>query len=218
MRCFLPSRGVSLASTIGASSTASFGSCDLVLPGGTFQPSIMKALTAAQDAAVQMIDTSMVRVHQHAACISDSGNQAVGRSRGGLTSKLHVVVDGKGFPLQLGITAGEAHDNRLCSTLLSGLTPRTMVLADRGYDADWIRALINEQGAWANIPPKRNRRKPICFSPHLYRARNHIERFFNRIKHCRRIATRYTNSRPITLRSCSWHQSAYGSALYECTT
>ena len=178
----------------------------------------MRALTAAQDAAVQMIDTSMVRVHQHAECISDSGNQAVGRSRGGLTSKLHVVVDGKGLPLRLGITAGEAHDNRLCSTLLSGLTPRTMVLADRGYDADWIRALVNEQGAWANIPPKRNRRQPICFSPHLYRARNHIERFFNgsSIAGVSLLAT--TNSRPITWRSCSWHQSAYGSALYEFTT
>ena len=66
-----------------------------------------------------------------------------------------------------------------------------MVLADRGYDADWIRAFVNEQGAWANIPPKRNRREPICFSPHLYRGRNHIERFFNKVKHCRRIATRY---------------------------
>jgi transposase len=75
--------------------------------------SIMQALAAAHDAAVQMIDTSMVRVHQHAACIADSGNQAVGRSRGGLTSKLHVVVDGKGLPLRLGITAGQAHDNRL---------------------------------------------------------------------------------------------------------
>jgi len=151
--------------------------------------SIMQALAAAQDAAVQMIDTTMVRVHQHAACIADSDNQAVGRSRGGLTSKLHVVVDRKGLPLRLGITAGQAHDNRLCSTLLSGLAPRTMLLADRGYDAGWIRALVNEQGAWANIPPKRNRREPICFSPHLYRAC--IERFFNKIKHCRRIATRY---------------------------
>jgi transposase len=66
-----------------------------------------------------------------------------------------------------------------------------MVLADRGYDADWIRAFVHEQGAWANIPPKRNRREPICFSPYLYRARNRIERFFNKIKHCRRIATRY---------------------------
>jgi transposase len=73
---------------------------------------------------------------------------------------------------------------------LSGLAPRTMLLADRGYDAGWIGTLVNEQGAWANIPPKRNRREPICFSPHLYRARNAIERFFNAIKHCRRIATR----------------------------
>lgn len=65
-----------------------------------------------------------------------------------------------------------------------------MLLADRAYDAGWIRTLVNEQGAWANIPPKRDRRDPICFSPHLYRARNCIERFFNKIKHCRRIATR----------------------------
>jgi transposase len=152
---------------------------------------ILNALAAAQDAAVQMIDTSMVRVHQHAACIADSANQAIGRSRGGLTSKLHAVVDGNGLPVRLGITPGEAHDNRLCSALLKGIGPRTMVLADRGYDADWIRALVSEQGAWANIPPKRNRKDPICFSPHLYRARNRIERFFNTIKHCRRVATRY---------------------------
>jgi transposase len=145
----------------------------------------MAALTAEPNAAVQMIDTSMVRVHQHAACIADSG-KSVGR-----TSKLHVVVDGKGLPLRLGITAGQTHDNRLCSTPLSGLTPRTMLLAVRRYDAGWIRALVNEQGAWANIPPKPNRRQPICFGPHLYRARNLIERFFNKIKHCRRIATRY---------------------------
>jgi transposase len=143
----------------------------------------------AHDAAVQMIDTSMVRVHQHAACFADSANQSVGRSRGGLTSKLH--VDANGLPVRPGITRGEAHDNRLCSALLKGLKPRTMLLADRGYDADWIRALVNEQGAWANIPPKRNRKDPICFSPHLYRARNLVERFFNRIKHCRRVATRY---------------------------
>src|ERR1700756_1847350 len=84
-----------------------------------------------------------------------------------------------------------AHDNRLCSALLRELSPRTMLLADRGYDADWIRALASEQGAWANIPPKRNRREPICFSPYLYRARNLVERFFNKIKQCRRIATRY---------------------------
>jgi transposase len=75
------------------------------------------------------------------------------------------------------------------------LHPRT-ILADRGYDADWIRALASQQGAWANIPQKRNRKEAICFSPYLYRARNLVERFFNKIKQCRRIGT--TNSQPTT--------------------
>jgi transposase len=66
-----------------------------------------------------------------------------------------------------------------------------MLLADRGYDADWIRSLVSHQGARANIPPKRNRKDPICFSPCLYLARNLVERFFNKIKQCRRVATRY---------------------------
>jgi transposase len=152
---------------------------------------IMEALAAAHDTAVQMIDTSIVRVHQHGACIAGNREQQMGRSRGGLTSKLHAVVDANGLPVRLGLSPGEAHDNRLCPVLLAGLLPKTMVLADRGYDADWIRALVNEQGAWANIPPKRNRRDPICFSPYLYRSRNLVERFFNKLKQCRRIATRY---------------------------
>lgn len=152
---------------------------------------IMEALAAAHDMAVQMIDTSIVRVHQHGACIAGNRDQNMGRSRGGFTSKVHAVVDANGLPVRLGLSPGEAHDNRLCPLLLAGLLPKTMVLADRGYDADWIRALVNEQGAWANIPPKRNRRDPICFNPYLYRSRNLVERFFNKIKQCRRIATRY---------------------------
>ena len=152
---------------------------------------IMDALAETHDAAVQMIDTSVVRVHQHGACIAGNAEQHMGRSRGGLTTKIHAFVDTNGLPVQLGLTPGEAHDNRLCSVLLSELSPRTMLLADRGYDADWIRALASEQGAWANIPPKRNRKEAICFSPYLYRARNLVERFFNKIKQCRRIATRY---------------------------
>ncbi len=65
-----------------------------------------------------------------------------------------------------------------------------MLLADRDYDADWIRELAMKTGAWANISPKSNRRDPICFSPYLYGARNQVERFFNGIKQCRRLATR----------------------------
>jgi transposase len=66
-----------------------------------------------------------------------------------------------------------------------------MLLADHGYDADWIRELARQQEAWVNIPPKLNRKDPICFSPYLYRARNLIERFLNMIRKCRPVATRY---------------------------
>ncbi len=74
--------------------------------------------------------------------------------------------------------------------LLASLPDDAMVLADKAYDANAIRELIDDQGAWANIPPKSNRKDPICFSPYLYRARNLVERFFCKIKHFRRIATR----------------------------
>jgi transposase len=152
---------------------------------------IMNGLAEAHDVAVQMIDTSIVRVHQHGACITRNRRQSMGRSRGGLTSKIHAVVDTNGLPVRLALAAGEAHDNRLAGSLLSGLKSRSMLLADRGYDADWIRAIVTKRHAWANIPPRRNRNEPISFSPHLYRARNLIERFFNKIKQCRRVATRY---------------------------
>jgi transposase len=152
---------------------------------------IMDTVAAAHDAAVQMIDTSIVRVHQHAACFARNISQSMDRSRGGLTSKVHAVVDTNGLPVRLAITAGEAHDNRLALSLLSRLTSGSMLLADRGYDSDWIRAFATERGAWANIPPRCNRSEPICFSPYLYRARNLVERFFNKIKQCRRVATGY---------------------------
>ena len=89
-----------------------------------------------------------------------------------MTSKIHAVVDTNGLPVRLALTAGEAHDNRLADKLLSRLKSGSMLLADRGYDADWIRALAARKGALANIPPRYNRREPICFSPYLYRARN----------------------------------------------
>jgi transposase len=95
------------------------------------------------------------------------------------------------LPVRLELTTGEAHDNRLVAELLSDLKSGAMLLADFGYDADWIREFAGEHGAWANIPPKRKRNGPICFSPYLYRARNLVERFFSRIKQCRRVATRY---------------------------
>jgi Transposase DDE domain len=96
----------------------------------------MDALAAGHDPAVQMINTSVVRVHQHGACIADNNHQDMGRSRGGPTSKIHAVVDSNGLPIRLALTPGETHDNRLYSALLNALLPQTMLLADRGYDAD----------------------------------------------------------------------------------
>ena len=150
---------------------------------------LMNALAAGQDAAVQMIDTSVVRVHQHGSCIAGNAEQHMGRSRGGLTSKIHCRCGRPRFA-----DTPWAHARRGSRQQAMPGSPKRIastMLADRGYDADWIRALVNQQGAWANIPPKQNRKDVICFSPYLYRARNLIERFFNKIKQCRRIATRY---------------------------
>jgi len=104
------------------------------------------------------------------------------RSRCGLTSKIQAVVDTVGLRVHLGLTPGETHDNRLGSVLLKELKPRTTLLADCRYDADWIREFASQKGARAIIPPKRNRKEPIW---------NLVERFFNRMKQCRCIATRY---------------------------
>ena len=79
---------------------------------------IMSALAEAHDAAVQMIDTSIVRVHQHGACMTRNRRQLMGRSRGGLTSKIHALVDANGVPVRLALTAGEAHDNRLAGAMM----------------------------------------------------------------------------------------------------
>ncbi len=132
-------------------------------------------------------------LHNSNRCRGRARSVAFGRtrSRGGLTSKIHAIVDTNGLPVRLGLTAGEAHDNRLVGKLLSRRKSGSMLPADRGYDADWIRELAVNKGAWANVPPKSNRNKPICFSPYLYRARNLVERFFNRIKQCRWVATCY---------------------------
>jgi transposase len=118
-------------------------------------------------------------------------DRCLGRSRGGLTTKIHALVDKKGRPIKLKLTAGQASDVASAAELIADLPEDVMLIADKGYDANALRQAVAERGAWANIPPKANRKDPICFSKYLYKARNLIERFFNKIKHFRRIATRY---------------------------
>ena len=115
----------------------------------------------------------------------------MGRSRGGLTTKIHALVDAKGLPFRFELTPGQEHDSQAAARLLDALQADSFVLADKAYDAEWIRQQIEDQDAVANIPDRRNRKHGHVFSPTLYRERNRIERFFNRLKHCRRIATRY---------------------------
>ncbi len=114
----------------------------------------------------------------------------MGRSRGGLTTKIHMAVDGKGRPLRLILTPGQRGDAPLAPALLQGLNPRR-VLADKAYDSNAIRGLVTEMGAEAVIPCNSTRKRPIPYDFEAYKARNLVERCFNKLKHFRRIATRY---------------------------
>ena len=115
----------------------------------------------------------------------------MGRSRGGLSTKIHTLVDAAGLPIGLFLTPGQASDAHGAQTLLNDLRRGTVVLADKGYDADWVRAKIEAQGAAARISDKPHREHHHGFSKILYKERNKVERFFNKIKQCRRVATHY---------------------------
>lgn len=115
----------------------------------------------------------------------------MGRSRGGLTTKIHAMVDAEGLPIALKLTEGQAHDGRAAQDMLETLRPGDTLLADRAYDSDATRQTVAERGAWANIKPMPNRKNVPAFSGFLYRYRNLVERFFNKLKHFRAVATRY---------------------------
>lgn len=115
----------------------------------------------------------------------------MGRSRGGLTTKIHAMVDANGLPISLVLSEGQAYDGHSAHLMLDSLTPGSVLLADRAYDADKLRAAIADKGALANIPPMPQRVQRPAFSSFLYRYRNLIEHFFNKLKHFRAVATRY---------------------------
>ena len=116
--------------------------------------------------------------------------EALGRSRGGFSTKVHALCDALGHPRRFVLTPGQRADITQAETLLAGETP-AFVLADKGYDSDAFLAFIADLAAEAVIPAKRNRTQPRPLDPQLYAERNQIERLFNRLKHYRRLATRY---------------------------
>ena len=115
----------------------------------------------------------------------------MGRSRGGLTTKIHALVDTKGRPIHLKLTEGQAHDGRSAADMFDTIKAGNILIADRAYDSDGLRVSMAERGAWANIRAMPNRIKTYSFSDWVYRQRNAVERFFNKLKHFRAIATRY---------------------------
>ena len=115
----------------------------------------------------------------------------MGRSRGGLTTKIHALVDANGLPVALKLSEGQAHDGKSAADMLGGLKAGQVLIADRAYDSDLLRHTMRARGAWANIKPLARRLTKPVFSPFLYRYRNLVERFFNKLKHFRAVATRY---------------------------
>lgn len=115
----------------------------------------------------------------------------MGRSRGGLTTKIHALVDANGLPVALKLSEGQAHDGRSAGDMLEATAAGQVLLADRAYGSDALRQRLAARGAWANVKPMPGRVQVPAFSPFLYRFRNLVERFFNKIKHFRAVATRF---------------------------
>jgi transposase len=115
----------------------------------------------------------------------------MGRSRGGLTTKIHALVDALGRPIRLKLTAGQAHDGRSAADMFGTVPAGQTLLADRAYDSDALHEALAARGAFANVRLMPNRVKTFPFDTDLYKARNLVERFFNKLKHFRAVATRY---------------------------
>ncbi len=119
-----------------------------------------------------------------------AAEQALGRSRGGFSTKIHVLVDGLGNPLRLHLTAGQCHDSPHAPALLDGLT-FDRVIADRGYAGQAVLDVVLERGAEVVIPPHQRSKQPRDFDRWWYRERHLVECFFNKIKHFRRVFSRF---------------------------
>jgi len=114
----------------------------------------------------------------------------LGRSRGGLSTKIHAATEALGLPIRLIGSPGQRNDIAFAHDLIDGIDVEAAI-ADTGYDADHLADSIAQSGAEIVIPPKRNRKVQRPYDADLYKERNRIERFFNKLKQFRRVATRY---------------------------
>ena len=140
-----------------------------------------------------MVDSTAMRVHAHGA--NPAGGQlaqAMGRSKASLSTKIHMACDALGYPLGFILTAANVSDFDQAKPLIhSYLRPNSFALMDKGYDSDAIREVVSQQGGIAVLAVNSSRSLKPAFDQHLYRERHRIENLFQRLKHFRRIATRY---------------------------
>ena len=162
-----------------------------------------------------MIDATIVRAHQHSAGARKKTivNQAIGRSRGGLTTKIHMVVDALGNPLAFSLTGGQVHDITQAETLTAKIQTEAL-LADKGDNSDKYVASLEVRAIKPVIPPKANRKVKRDCDFALYAERNLVEQFFQFIKQFRGIAT--ATKRPPAI--SSQHCNSFARWLAQSTT
>ncbi len=144
------------------------------------------------DTEAIMIDATIVRFHACAAGYKKNshGSEALGRSKGGFTTKIHTAVDALGNPLRFTLTPGQRHDITQAEHLTEQATDTT-IIADKAYDSDTFVEALKNKGCTIVIPPRRNRKTPRHYDKHLYKERHLIECFFSKIKYFRRIFSRF---------------------------
>ena len=157
---------------------------------GLFELLLQRINADAAHSALLAIDSTFCKVHQ-SAC-SSKKDQAIGLSRGGNNSKVHVIVNERMQLMSVSLTGGNVHDSEPAIELLSkvNLDGKT-VLADKAYSCDKIRNYLEENGAQACIPDKSNFKAKHKFDEEMYKSRNIVERFFQRIKNYRHVAFRF---------------------------
>jgi transposase len=157
---------------------------------GVFQ-SIMDKV-CDPDLGCLLLDSTIIRAHQHAAGAEGTSAQAeaLGRSRGGFSTKIHVACDGEGTPAKIILTPGQDHDVTQAPNLIEGSEAKK-IIADKAYDSDEFLNIVRSQNAEPIIPPRKNRTEQRTIDKEEYKKRNVVERFMNVIKQCRRVATRY---------------------------
>ncbi|HEX3215533.1 MAG TPA: IS5 family transposase [Aestuariivirgaceae bacterium] len=148
-----------------------------------------------------MIDSTIVRAHRSSAGGKGGQHQAIGRSVGGRTTKIHLVTDAAGRPRVILLTPGNTNDFKPAQRCLELMPPAQYVIADKGYDSAPLRQWLQQRGSQPVIPPRRNRKLLFAYDEVFYRQRNIIERTINRIKDWRRIATRYDRHASVYLAS-----------------